>query len=200
MTRQTDDRAARAPAELWQREFRLRISRAILSNCGFFVIRECRTYVKSYTLRTALMLCAFSLSALLPALALAHLGGDADSVDTDRRVFHAGLRSTPMLQYNQHEITTDSGTRVSEYATRQGTVFAVTWQGSLPPDLHQLFGNYYELYQSAVSAQARPGMHRQLTIVGSDLVVQSSARLRAFGGRAYVPSLVPAGVFVADLP
>lgn len=157
--------------------------------------------MKFHQLRIAFALWAFSLSGalLLPAAALAHLGGDADSIDTDRRVFHAELRSTPMQQYDRHDITTEAGTVVHEYATRQGTVFAVTWQGPLPPDLQQLFGKYYEQYQTAGSARLRPGMHRQLTVAGADLVVQSTARLRAFGGSAYVPSLVPAGVSVAAL-
>jgi hypothetical protein len=165
------------------------------------VVRKLERYVKSNHLRGALALCAFSLSGalMLPAPALAHLGGDTDSVNTDRQVFRAVLRSTPMQQYDLHEITTEAGTVVHEYATRQGTVFAVTWRGALPPDLQQLFGKYYEQYQTAAAARMRPGMHRQLNITGADLVVQSTARLRAFGGRAYIPSLVPAGVSIAEL-
>lgn len=143
---------------------------------------------------------AFLLGSLLLSLpAAAHLGGDADSVDVNRQQFHAQMRSLPMQQYDLHEINTVSGTRVHEYVTRQGTVFAVTWQGPLPPDLHQLFGDYYQRYQAAAASHVRPGMHRQLNIAGPDLVVQSTARLRAFGGMAYIPSLVPAGVAVAAL-
>ena len=155
--------------------------------------------MKSYKLRAALFTVSLSGAMLLPALALAELGGDAVSIDTDRRAFHAEMRSTPMVNYNLHGITTEAGTVVHEYSTRLGTVFAVTWQGPMPPDLKQLFGKYYEQYQSAAAAQMRPGMHRQLNIAAADLVVESSARLRAFGGRAYVPSLVPAGVSVAEL-
>jgi hypothetical protein len=157
--------------------------------------------VKPFIPPAALTLCTFGLfgALWLPAPAAAHLGGDADSVSADRDVLHAQLRSTPMQQYDLHEISTTAGTLVHEYATRQGTVFAVTWQGPLPPDLHQLFGNYYNQYQNAAAAQARPGMHRQLNIARADLVVQSTGRLRNFRGKAYVPSLVPAGVSVADL-
>jgi hypothetical protein len=158
--------------------------------------------VKPNTLRTALALPAvISLFGALwvPLPAAAHLGGDSDSVDADRQQLGADLRSIPMQQYNLHEIRAASGTLVHEYATRQGTVFAVTWQGPLPPDLHQLFGDYYQRYQAAAAAQVRPGMHRQLTIAAADLVVQSTARLRAFRGVAYIPSLLPAGVSVADL-
>ena len=157
--------------------------------------------MKPHHLRAVLALCAFSLygALWLPVPAAAHLGGDADSVSADSDVLHAQLRSIPMQQYNRHDISTAAGTLVHEYETRQGTVFAVTWQGSLPPDLQQLFGNYYPRYQAAASARLRPGMHRQLNIAGPDLVVQSTARLRAFGGIAYIPNLVPAGVSVVDL-
>jgi hypothetical protein len=108
--------------------------------------------VKPNNLRTALALSAFiSLfgALVLPLPAAAHLGGDSDSVDADRQQLRADLRSIPMRQYNLHEIRAASGTLVHEYATRQGTVFAVTWQGPLPPDLHQLFGDYYQRYQVA---------------------------------------------------
>jgi hypothetical protein len=157
--------------------------------------------VKPYTLRGALALSTFGLfgALLLQAPAAAHLGGDADSVTADRDALHAQLRRTPMGQYDLHEITTDAGTRVHEYTTPQGAVFALTWQGPLPPDLRQLFGNYYKQFQDAAAVQSRTGMHRLLNITQPDLVVQSMGRLRDFRGMAYVPSLVPAGVAVADL-
>jgi hypothetical protein len=132
--------------------------------------------------------------------AFAHLGGDASSVEADRQMFHAQLQSTAMPSYQQHELRTGSGALLREYETRSGTVFAVTWHGPLPPDLHQLFGNYYPRFQSAAPASGRPGMHRQLAIAAPDLVVQSIARTRAYQGMAYVPSLVPAGVSVTGLP
>jgi hypothetical protein len=136
---------------------------------------------------------------VLQAPATAHLGGDADSVSADRDAMHAQLRSIPMQLYTTHEITTVDGALVHEYSTRQGAVFAVTWQGQLPPDLAQLFGNYYKQYQDAAAAHSRPGMHRQLSIANPDFIVESTGRLRSFRGKAVVPSLVPAGVSVADL-
>jgi hypothetical protein len=78
-------------------------------------------------------------------------------------------------------------------------VFAVTWQGPTPPDLRQLFGSYFEPFRSAAAAQSRPGGHRQLSIAQSDFVVQAIGHLRTFQGKAFVPSLVPAGVSVAEL-
>ena len=150
---------------------------------------------------SGIALCTFSLWGLLvlQAPALAHLGGDTDSVGADRDAMQAQLRSIPMQLYDMHEITTAGGGVVREYSTRQGTVFAVTWQGQLPPDLAQLFGNYYKQYQGAAAAHSRPGMHRQLNISNPDFVVASTGRLRSFRGAAYVPSLVPTGVSAAEL-
>jgi hypothetical protein len=157
--------------------------------------------VKLHHLRAAVARCTFSLFGvlLLQAPASAHLGGDTDSVSADRDAMHAQLHSTATQHYSLHEITTAAGTLVHEYTTTQGTVFALTWQGALPPDLAQLFGSYYKQYQDAARAQSRPGMHRQLNFANPDFVVESTGRLRNFRGKAYVPSLVPAGVSVADL-
>src|SRR5262249_55780786 len=128
---------------------------------------------------------AFGLA--LSSSALAALGGSVDSVAADRTALAAQLRSTAMLQYDVHEI--DSGTlTVREYVTRTGQVFAVSWDGPVPPDMHQLLGEYFpRFYQAANAAhEANPGMHRQFSSIESDLVIQSNGRLRAFHGVAYL--------------
>jgi uncharacterized protein DUF2844 len=151
-----------------------------------------------------------SLARALPALAVltfaaftapafAALGGDEDSVHVDSARFRAQMLSTAMLQYTRHDITTSPDAEIHEYASRSGKVFAVTWRGPLPPDLSQLFGSYFDSYRTALVAQSHPGGHHQLQIVQPDLVIQSVGRLRAFMGKAYVPSLVPAGVDVTEL-
>lgn len=152
----------------------------------------------------ALAASVLALAALvcLQRPALAGLGGDARSVTSDRDSMHGRLQITPMQQYTVHEITTDGGTLIREYETLSGKIFAVTWKGPMPPNLQQLFGSYYDQFQSAAaaSAQAHPGMHRQISVEQPDFVVQALGRMRAFHGKAYVPSLVPSGVSVADLP
>jgi hypothetical protein len=135
----------------------------------------------------------------LTSPASASLGGDADSVSADSVEFKGQRLRTAMLQFDRHDITTGSGTVVHEYLSRAGKVFAVTWQGPMPPDLRQLFGSYFEPFRSAAAAQSRPGGHRQLSIAQSDFVVQAIGHLRTFQGKAFVPSLVPAGVSVAEL-
>jgi hypothetical protein len=145
--------------------------------------------------------CAWSL-LFLPAAAFAHLGGDVASVSADRDAFEGQLRTTSTLQYDEHDLTLPSGTVVHEYSSRAGTVFAISWQGPLPPDLSQLLGGYFSRYTDAASAaaQTQRGMQRQLSSVQPDFVVQSVAHLRSFRGKAYLPALVPEGVAVEQLP
>jgi hypothetical protein len=140
-------------------------------------------------------------SALLATTAWAALGGGAASVSADRAALNGQLSTTSMTQYDVHAITSD-GLVVREYVTRQGQVFAITWQGPFKPDLRQLLGDYFARYQGAVAAAGddRAGRHSHSAVSGADLVVQSSGRLRAFQGLAYIPSLVPAGVSVGALP
>jgi hypothetical protein len=138
--------------------------------------------------------------AVLSGPASAALGGDVASVRADTVQIRGQLVSTEMTAYTQHDITTGPNTIVHEYISRAGKVFAVTWRGPLPPNLPQLFGDYFETYRSAAIAQSHPGNHRHVSIVQPDFVVQALGRLRAFQGTAYVPSLVPAGVNIADLP
>ena len=137
--------------------------------------------------------------AWVAAPAAASLGGDLTSVSDDSVQFRGQLVSTGMLHYDQHDITTASGTVVHQYLSPGGKVFAVTWKGPMPPDLRQLFGPYFEPFRSAAAAQSRPGGHRQVSIVQSDFVVQAAGHMRDFQGKAYVPSLVPSGVSVAEL-
>lgn len=129
--------------------------------------------------------------------ALAALGRSADSVGADTAVLRGQLRSTPFVEYDQHQIVTGD-LIVNEYVTRAGQVFAVTWHGPVPPNLRQLLGDYFGRVQSA-AAGPRPGMHHFFRLVQSDLVVLNTGRLRAFRGIAYLPALVPQGVSISDL-
>jgi hypothetical protein len=138
----------------------------------------------------------------LPAPASAHLGGDADSISTDRAALNGRVSTTSTPLYDQNDLTLPSGTVVHEYASRAGLIFAISWQGPRPPDLSQLLGNYFARFTNAASAaaQRQPGLQRQLSSVQPDFVVQSVAHLRSFRGKAYLPGLVPEGVAVEQLP
>jgi len=138
----------------------------------------------------------------LPALpALAALGDNVASVSNDRLQLHAQLRGvTSSIGFTVHEIEVPPGILVREYVSQSGTVFAVSWAGPSKPDLRQLFGSYFSQYVSA-SKSVRHGAatRRHYAVKQPDLIVQSNGRMRAFNGRAYVPSLIPPGVALDDI-
>jgi hypothetical protein len=139
--------------------------------------------------------------ALCPQLGFAALGGDLRSVSADRETMQGRLQSTPLEQYELHQITTGGGTVIHEYMTLQGKVFAVTWRGPFPPNLQQLFGSYYKQFEEAVPAATQLRIsHRMLRIAQPDFAVQEFARMRFYQGKACVPSLVPPGVSIGALP
>lgn len=130
----------------------------------------------------------------LAGAAHAELGGDASTIEADRVQMRATLRQMQSQSYTVHEITMPSGTLVREYLSPSGTVFAVAWNGPMMPDLKQLFGAHFSHYQSI--AQSRHGQRGPIAFDDAGLVVQSGGRMRAFSGRAYLPSLVPSNVSV----
>lgn len=169
---------------------------------------------------------ALAMCSLVPG-AQAALGGDVDSIALDRaRIGAAGpavqarmqrqvpaATSTPAAPaasgaadasstsakaaYTVHEIPTSSGTVVREFVATDGRVFAVVWSGPTVPDLRQLLGENFAAYTAPQASGPRTHVHR--TITRGDLVVQSSGHMRAFSGRAYLASLVPAGVAIDGL-
>ena len=123
----------------------------------------------------------------LPAYAT--LGEDFTTVENDRVQMKAQLRTTAAAGYTVHEIQTPTRTVVREYVSAAGKVFAVSWEGPVLPDFRQMLGRYFEEYHSRAGSP-RVG-RRALVIEGSDLVVHSHGRMRAFHGNAYVQSLLP---------
>ena len=142
---------------------------------------------------------AFGMTAWCVSPVHAALGGDAASVTSDADALHGVIHSTPLQQYDIHEITSDNGMRLREFQDRSGVVFAVVWSGPAMPDLQKLLGASYQTYTTAVAAESHPGLKHALRIVRSDLVVESDGHMRAYSGRAYLPALIPAGTSAADL-
>jgi len=141
-------------------------------------------------------------ASALPALpALAALGDNVASVSNDRLHLHAQLKGvTSSVGFTVHEIEAPPGITIREYISPNGTVFAVSWTGPLKPDLSQLLGSYFSQYVSASSSvRHSAATRRHFEVKQPDLIVQSNGRMRAFHGRAYVPSLMPSGVTPADI-
>ena len=137
---------------------------------------------------------------LLPFPALASLGGDVTTVQTDQAKQQGSLRTSSNNSYTIHEIQASTGVAVKEYVSPAGKVFAVTWQGPFHPDLRQLLGTYFDQFAQAEQAQhtQRRG-HGPVLIQQAGLVVQISGHMRSFLGKAYVPQMLPAGVHAEDI-
>ena len=136
----------------------------------------------------------------LPGSAFAALGGNAASVQADQGHMQASLRSIRAANYTVHELQSPTGVVVREYVSASGTVFGVAWQGPWVPDLHQLLGSYFELYQQAVQTQnnGRAG-RRPIHVTLPGLVVSVSGHPRSFTGHAYVPDMLPEGAKAEEI-
>ena len=143
-------------------------------------------------------LTSLALFVAAPALSWGALGENAASVQADQARMQATLRpaiSNP--KYTVHEIQTPEGVVVKEFVSASGTVFAVVWTGPTMPNLQQLLGQYFASYVSAAKAPHRG--HKHLAISQPGLVVESQGHMRAFFGKAYIPTLLPAGVTASEL-
>jgi Protein of unknown function (DUF2844) len=111
------------------------------------------------------------------------------------------LRSTNVSAlYNLHTSVLDTGTTVQEYATPDGVVFAVAWQGPVLPRLDTLLGSYFAVFTTGVNAtRSQRSVGTPLVLDSTQLVVRSSGRMGRFSGHAYAPSLVPGGVTIGDV-
>jgi hypothetical protein len=137
---------------------------------------------------------AFALGAWgLSFPCFATLGGDLSSVQQDRAHLKASVSVSPLTGYSVHELKADTGTAIREYASADGRVFGVAWEGPWRPDLRQLLGEYFADYQQA-GKNKRTGVNGPLVSSTPRLVIEMSGRPRAFYGRAYIPDLVPSGV------
>ncbi len=82
---------------------------------------------------------------------------------------------------------------VREFFDTGGTIFAVAWEGSLPPDLSVLLG---DRFSSVPKKNSSPYRH-QLFVRTPGLIVRVIGTARFRAGKAWIPSRLPPG-FNAD--
>ena len=141
------------------------------------------------------VLCALE---LVSGSAHASLGGDMESVDADQSALNSTEQITASTDtYTVYTLKTSSGMMIREYLSLDGKVFAVAWQGPTLPNLRLILGDFYTQYTDA--AREKHGDHSHLVIRRPDLVVESSGRMRAFFGRAYLPKAMPSDVAITDI-
>ncbi len=127
--------------------------------------------------------------------AWAGLGEGQASIDTDRVRMGARHSVARAQQYTVHELKTVDGSRVQQYVSGNGRVFAVRWNMLYKPDLSAMLGESFPDYVSAANVAAkRGGIQRQFRHEGGDLVLQTFAHLHVFSGYAYRRALLPRGV------
>jgi Protein of unknown function (DUF2844) len=153
---------------------------------------------KCITCRSRSALFALSLGLFLPGASQAGLGESADSAVRDHAALRGtALRRTPMANFEINEITTDDGTQVRAYVSRDGTVFAITWSGPALPDLKVVLGARYPQY--GARAHAQPAINKALSITTDDLVLRVVKLPRGFAGTAHVPALLPPAFSAGDI-
>jgi hypothetical protein len=139
----------------------------------------------------------FMVAAAMPARA--GLGADAKSIDSDAMAMRGTMSASSAQEqesspaYNVKTFVTSNGVTVREFAAPSGAIFGVAWHGHRPPDLSILLGSYYSEYASAAALRSKHDIHRSVTR-GPNAVVVMAGRMGHSVGRAYVPSLAPAGV------
>jgi len=123
----------------------------------------------------------------------AELGGKAASVDNDGVRLHARINRqvAASAHVTQHDLTLGDGTVTRQFTNSAGTVFAVSWNGPMRPNLRQLFGSYYPRLQSAAAKTARLHARVAFTANDADFVVRSGGHPGAFWGYAVLPGQVP---------
>ena len=141
---------------------------------------------------------------LLIALLFAHagachaaLGGAPEDFGTANTTVAANVTAAG-ANYRIRETVLDTGTRVSEYVSAGGVVFALTWEGPTPPDLRALLGKYFDTMVAEAASAPRAGRAR-LRVNKPEVVINSGGHMRAFEGNAWIPAQLPAGFSPDDL-
>lgn len=140
---------------------------------------------------------ALSLS-LCSAAALAALGG-APSAPLPRILSgSAAPAAAAAPAFTEAKRTLESGTQVHEWINASGIVFAIAWSGPYLPDLREQLGTHFQAFTDGQRRQG-PGSRSRVSVQQADLVIFSGGRMGAFEGRAWIPSLLPAGFDTADI-
>ena len=100
--------------------------------------------------------------------------------------------SNGSASYSVSTTTLAGGTTVREYVGADGVVFAVTWNGPFLPDLRELLGQHFATLKNESARQPKAG-RGQVRVAQPDVTIESGGHMRAYAGRAWVNSRLPAG-------
>jgi hypothetical protein len=100
--------------------------------------------------------------------------------------------NTGSASYSVSTTTLAGGTTVREYVGADGVVFAVTWNGPFLPDLRELLGQHFATLKNESARQPKAG-RGQVRVAQPDVTIESGGHMRAYAGRAWINSRLPAG-------
>ena len=142
-----------------------------------------------------LVICLF-LNISIALVAHAALHGNEQSVLDDLSLSNATLGTEALNGYTVLTLNLPSGTKVKEYLSANGQVFAVSWRGPLLPYFELILGKHIKEYRDAFNSNSGRGplVYRQ-----PELIIESAGHIRAFSGRAYIPPLLPQGLRPEDI-
>jgi hypothetical protein len=139
------------------------------------------------------------LSLIIGTNALAALGEQATTIIADSGKLSAKQKNANVFSsYSVQELTSDANT-IKEFVDHNGIIFAISWRGIDNPDLSIILGSYYAGYKADEAAKPKVNGRHEFEIKRENLVVQKWGNMRSLRGRAYDPSLIPAGVSVNEL-
>jgi hypothetical protein len=139
------------------------------------------------------------LSLLLGANAFAALGEQATTIVADSGKLSAKQKNADVFsKYSVQELTSDANT-IKEFVDNNGVIFAIAWRGIDNPDLSVILGSYYAAYKLDEAAKPKVHGRHEFQIKRENLVVQKWGNMRSLRGRAYDPSLIPAGVSINEI-
>jgi hypothetical protein len=149
---------------------------------------------------TARAVALVSFVLLLSLSAVAELGGDVRSVQTDQQRMNATRRVNAMSAYSVHEIRTGTSGVAREYVSPDGKVFAIFYHGPFLGEGNQLLASYAQQIAPALQS-VHKGQHRggPITVRLPNLVYHLSGHMRSYTVRAYLPGSVPQGVNLEEL-
>ena len=127
------------------------------------------------------------------ASSYASLGAAPSDFSNDQARIKPRVLARANNSYQVNESTLPGGTLVREYVTPGGLVFAVSWSGPFLPDLRNLLGKHFTTLSDEAAKSPKAG-HSQLQLARPDIVIESGGHMRAYVGRAWIPSAFPSGV------
>ncbi|NTY38475.1 MULTISPECIES: DUF2844 domain-containing protein [Burkholderia cepacia complex] len=145
--------------------------------------------------RTAL----FALTLIFSNLSRAALGGapvnyGGAGQDESRSAAGSAIAESGAMRYTIRRNKVKDRVEIHQYVDASGQVFAVAWSGKTKPDLDELLGHSAFSTMVAGQSTSRQINRHSLEQRSNDLVIQSQSHGHLFRGRAWIPTMLPAGV------